>query len=123
MNKLTKKLLALTPIAALLLIPSIASAQLGDIGNLVDETQSLVNNLIPLVAALALLAFFFGLAKYVFQADDDEAKDKGKQIMIAGIVSLFLIAAIGGIIEFIADAFGFGTNETIDPTRINTRPN
>ncbi len=38
--------------------------------------------------------------------------------MIAGIVALFLIAAVGGIVEFLADAFGVDGGN-ISPTEIN----
>lgn len=121
MNKLTKTLLTILPVGAFL-FPAVALGQdltggeSGDFFGLTTNIQNLVNSLIPLIAALALLAFFWGLAKYVFQADDEEAKEKGKNIMIAGIVALFLIAAVGGIIEFLASAFGFDTGDTVPTT-------
>lgn len=121
MNKLTKTILTILPVGALTL-PGIVLAQGdADLGNLdifIQNVQQLINALIPLVAAIALLAFFWGLAKYVFQADDDEAKEKGKNIMIGGIIALFLIAAVGGIVEFIADAFGLDQGETITPSGV-----
>jgi len=128
MNNLNKKLSVIIPTAlAVVATPLVTLAQggapLSNISIIVTQLQLLVNGLLPLVAAIALLAFFWGLAKYVFQADDDEAKAKGKNIMIGGIVALFLIAAIGGIIEFISNAFGIDTNTGFNPTNIDNTPN
>lgn len=127
MNKITKTLLAIVPAALIAAFPGIVSAQGeltsdGTFGGLITNLQTLLNSLIPLIAVLALVAFFWGLAKYVFQADDEEAQAKGKNIMIGGIVALFLIAAIGGIIQFFADAFGFGQGQVIPTTGIDGTP-
>ncbi len=122
MNKYLTRLLV--PSVAFLL-PAVTFAQnLGNIEGIVEGLRNVVNTLIPIAAALALLAFFYGLAKYIFQADDEEAQDRGKRIMIGGIIALFLIAAIGGIIQFIGEALGIDTDGTnIDPTGIDTGDN
>ncbi len=71
--------------------------------------------LIPIVFALALLAFFWGLAKYIFSAGNEESKADGKKIMIGGIIALFVGASIWGIIEFIQIAFGLNLNGADGP--------
>lgn len=114
LKKITKKIVPLTPIAALF-TPLVAFGQdLGNIEDLIESVGELVDLLIPIMGGIAMLAFFYGLAKYVFQADDEDAREEGKKVMIAGIAALFLIAAIGGVVEFIADAFGFDTGDTIE---------
>ena len=122
MKKLTRTFLYSAPIAALA-TPLLALAQNTDFGgieNAIKDIGDIVNLLLPIVAAIALLAFFFGLAKYIFQADKDEDKAKGKEIMIAGIISLFLIAAIGGIISVLGDIAGVDTKGgSIQPTEID----
>lgn len=90
----------------------------GSIQALIVSFGNLIDTLIPIVAGIALLAFFWGLIKYIVQAGSDEGKEKGKQVMIAGIVSLFLIAAIGGIIDFIANTLGVNQGENITPPTI-----
>lgn len=114
LKTMTKKFLSVTP-AAVLLFPAVAAAQdLGNIEDLIESVGDLVDLLIPIMGGIAMLAFFYGLAKYIFQADDEEAREEGKKVMIAGVAALFLIAAIGGIVEFIADAFGLDTGDTIE---------
>lgn len=117
--KLSRILISSGWVSVLFLTPFLVSAQgIDDFSDLVTELQGVVNLLIPLVASLALLAFFWGLAKYVFHAGNEETKDKGRRVMIGGIIALFLIASVAGIIEFIATALDINTGESIDPPRI-----
>jgi len=104
------------------LVPAgfIFAQELEPFANLVDSLGNIVDAAIPVASGLALLAFFFGLAKYIFQAGDEDAQDQGKEIMFAGIIGLFLIAAIGGIVSLLESAFGVEGNDTIDPPTIGS---
>jgi len=92
------------------------SGELGPIGDLISAIGNVIQAAIPVVTALALIGFFWGMAQYVFQSGDEEAQEKGKNKMIAGVVALFMIAAIGGIVELLLRAFGV-EGGTINPTR------
>lgn len=122
MNTLITKVSGTVLVAAAAFLPQIASAQNTTLDDFLTDIQDIINDILPIIAALALLAFFWGLAVYVFQADDDEAKQKGKNIMIAGIVALFLMAAIGGIIEFLTGATGTNTGGVDIDNPINQTP-
>jgi hypothetical protein len=117
--KLSNKFVLPTSLVTLLL-PAIASAQdLGPFDTLVSNLEGIINSLFPVATGLALLGFFFGLAKYIFQAGDDEAQEDAKQFMIYGVIALFLIASIAGIIELLGQAFGTGTGGDINSPRFN----
>jgi len=102
------------------LLPVLTFAQpgpqqdLGYIGNAVNQIGNVINLLFPVVTGAAVLGFFIGLAKYIFQAGNEDAQDQGKQIMIAGVVALFFIVAIGGIVNVLATSLGVDTG-VIDP--------
>lgn len=116
-------LITLLPAVVALLQPAVAAGQGGsieDINDLVVAFDNLVSNLIPLAASLALLAFFWGLAQYIFKAGDKEAKEEGQRVMIAGVVGLFLIAAIGGIIELLAESLDISTSTNIPVPGVGT---
>lgn len=91
---------------SLFALPVIASAQADftDVNKLIEAVGGVINLLIPLVFALALLYFFWGLSKFILGGGED--KEKGKNIMIWGIVALFIMASVWGIINFIEDALG-----------------
>jgi len=103
--------------ATLVLGPVVAFAtgdgDLGNIESLVKSVGGIVDLLIPIVVGIALLAFFWGLARYIFSAGDEDAKAQGRRIMIGGIIALFVIVSIWGIIGFIGEALGTNDNDTI----------
>ena len=102
-------LFALTP----MLVFAQGDTDLGNIEGFVDSIGELINTLIPIVFALALLFFLWGLARYIFAAGNEEAKESGKRIMIWGIIALFIMASVWGIVAFLQDLFGV-TETTID---------
>ncbi|MBX4199131.1 hypothetical protein KW800_02585 [Candidatus Parcubacteria bacterium] len=68
-----------------------------------------VGTALPIVVGLALLGFFWGLMKFIFNAGNEEAKEEGKKIMIYGIVTLFVMVAVWGLVKFVASSLGIGT--------------
>jgi len=67
-----------------------------------------VASLIPIATGLALLFFIWSLAKFILNADNDEERKKGKQQMMWGIVALFVLVSIWGIVGFIGRTLGVG---------------
>jgi len=99
-------------IAALAFAPVIASAQaLGNIETLLRSVGRLIDVALPIVVALGLLAFFWGLVKFIFGGD--EAKDEGKSLMIWGLVALFVMVSVWGLVRFIGNALSINQGETI----------
>lgn len=92
------------------LVPGLVSAQTGpDLSAIVlltEQVQNIINALLPIVVALALLFFFWNLVKFIFNAGDDEARAEGKKSMLWGILTLFIIVSIWGIIGFLGTATG-----------------
>ncbi|OHA91952.1 MAG: hypothetical protein A2723_00400 [Candidatus Zambryskibacteria bacterium RIFCSPHIGHO2_01_FULL_52_18] len=68
----------------------------------------LVLLLVPLVASLALLAFFWGLAKFIYNVSGDEkAVGEGKNLMKWGLIALFVMVSVWGILRFAYGELGF----------------
>ncbi|MDZ7726005.1 MAG: hypothetical protein U5L75_00270 [Candidatus Campbellbacteria bacterium] len=100
----------------LLVAPSVAHAQeLVWFDTLVGSIQDIVNALVPLLVGVALVAFLYGLVKYIFAAGNEESQADGRRIMIAGIVGLFAAVAVWGIIEVLSGAFGINTGGSVTP--------
>ena len=95
-------------------IPSFVLAQQsGGIRGLIVSFGNIVSLLIPLSAACALLFFFWGLAKSILKSDNVEGRENGREIMKWGIVALFVIVSIWGIVGFIQSDLGIPDVHTI----------
>jgi hypothetical protein len=60
---------------------------------LISFAGDILNRLIPVLIALALVIFFWGLVQYI------RTHKGGKDIMIAGLVGLFIMVSVWGIIR------------------------
>jgi hypothetical protein len=65
----------------------------------------IVLSVVPLLLALALLVFFWGMAQFILNAGNEEEIKKGKARMVWGILGLFLIFSIAGIITVLMQTF------------------
>lgn len=98
-------------------VPSISFAQNLDLSYFEEAIigiGDLITLLIPIVIALGLLFFIWGMVQFIIAAGDDEAKAAGKQRMVWGIFALFVIVAVWGIVQLLADIAGVETGGEID---------
>ncbi len=96
---------------SLITLPVFASAEvLGGTKAIFESVSYLVGMLIPIAFALALLFFFYGVAKYIWT--EGQGKAEGKQIMIWGVVALVVMSSIWGIVYFINTELGIDGNKT-----------
>jgi hypothetical protein len=69
---------------------------------LIRGAQGVVDSIIYLLIMVAMLVFFWGVVKFIFRFDGSEKSvEEGKNRMVWGLVSLFVIMTIWGIISFI----------------------
>jgi len=93
------------------LIPLFTEAAAAPIGGnnfkeLVYSIIPIANNIIKVLIMFALLVFLWGIAKFIRSAGNPEAKEEGKQKMIYGVVGLFIIVSIWGLIGILKNTFG-----------------
>jgi TM2 domain-containing membrane protein YozV len=91
-----------------LALPLIAFAQPSDIKGILGIAASLLNLSARVLAGLALLVFFFGLAKFILNAASEEAQREGKQFMIWGIIALFVMVSVWGLVAVLQNTFFSG---------------
>lgn len=81
--------------------------------------QAIINPLIALLFAVALVVFAWGLFSFVAHANNEEARNTGKRHMLWGIVGLFVMVAVFGIIQILLNTFGIelegGQSELLTP--------
>jgi hypothetical protein len=96
-------------------LPFVASAQqLTPVFNLINAVSVILNRLIPLLIALALVAFFYGLVRYIYKGSGENAAREGRQIMIAGLIALFVMVSVWGIIRLAQGALDVQGGGTIE---------
>ena len=83
--------------------------------DLLPSVSSLLGRLIPIVFGIALLTFFWGLARFIYNAGDEKRIEEGKRIMVWGLIALFVMASIWGIIRLIQGDLGISPINTIRP--------
>jgi hypothetical protein len=75
------------------------------LGKLICTTQQLLNSIIPVLIALGMVYFVWGVVQYMI-ADGEEAKKKGKDVIIYGIIGLAVIVGLWGLVNIVVNTFG-----------------
>ncbi len=113
MNKNMKNKVSVLGVSAfaLVLLPVVTYAQ--GFTEFLDKVSGWLNMLVPMLITLGIIAFFWGLAKYLFT--DGEDKSKGLKIMMMGILAVFVMASLGGLVSMLQNTTGAGQGKTITP--------
>lgn len=100
-------------------LPMLALAQqqgqptLSNFDTLLQSIGRVINGALPIIVTLALLFFFYGLARFILASGDEEARKNGKHIMIWGIVALFVMVSVWGLVAFLGQALGIGQGQSL----------
>ncbi len=102
-----KKAIALTSgtlaILALPLVSSAAAEMINDISGVGTFIISTVNNvLVPSLFAVAFIVFLWGAFQtFVVGANNDEVKEKGKNLMLYGLIGFFVMVSVWGLVNIL----------------------
>ena len=107
-NGLAINFVALFSIVVLMmpLLAFATSHEVTDVDTLLDKALGLLNKVIPILMVLALLFFIWSVISYVFKKVEEDKKI-AKQNMIWGIIALFVIVAVWGLVNVLINTFGF----------------
>ena len=110
-----KKISIYTLALVLVVLPGVAFGQFGEINSFLDDVSTFINGtLIPLVFAVALLMFIYGIFKYfILGGADDDEREAGKKLMLWAIVGFVVMVSVFGIVNLIAGGLGFSNDENI----------
>jgi hypothetical protein len=73
--------------------------------DIIDIIVRLIAAVIPIAFALAILFFFWGIAKFIYFADNEQKRKEGKNILIWGVIAIFILVSIWGIVALLKDTF------------------
>lgn len=115
-----KKLIVL--LSVLGFMPLLASAQsactgtglanAGTIQSILCRIGNILDILIPILVILGVVYFIWGVITY-FIGDDEEAKKKGRDRIIYGLIGLVVIVAMWGLVGIVLKTFNVDNSGTI----------
>ena len=82
-----------------------ACDSLSGLGKIICQMQGILNSIVPLLVALGLVYFIWGIVQFVI-AGGEEAKTKGREKMIYGIIGFTVIVSLWGLVNIVVNTFG-----------------
>lgn len=81
----------------------------------VSFNETIIQSLAGLFIIIATVAFFFGVARYIlgFRNGDEETMKNGKSFLLQGLIALFVMVSIWGIIAATQKFFTIKGDATI----------
>ena len=70
---------------------------------------TLMSTIIPFLFAIAAAAFIWGIISYYLNPENEEKRKKGKSFIIGGLIALFVMTSMWGIIRIFSGTFGLTT--------------
>lgn len=77
----------------------------------------LVTAVIPLLGAVAFLMFLYGIGRFIKAAGNEKELKDSKNLIIWGIIGMFALIMVWGIVSFVKSEFGFGGDVGIPQIR------
>ena len=74
---------------------------------------AILDIVIPILMVIATIVFIWGIISYILSAGSDERKKEAKNLIIWGLIGLFVIVAMWGLVTVIGSTFG--VSETVIP--------
>ena len=88
-------------------LPLLAFAQT-DAFEILEVIDDLLGTIIPLLMVVATVVFLWGIVMYITAAGDEKKAATAKTFITSGIIGLFFMVAIWGIVRAIVATFGVG---------------
>lgn len=70
---------------------------------------TLIEFIVPLLFSLAVVMFIWGIIQYFLNAENEEKRKKGKSFMLWGIIALFVMISMWGLVGVLSNTFGTKT--------------
>ncbi len=85
--------------------------QLNDINSVAMKATNIGNLIVRLAISFAVLFIIISVVRYLIAgSDDEEARKKGGQAILYGVIGLFAILSIWGLVYLLSNSFQFGQN-------------
>ena len=69
-------------------------------------SSNIIQPIIGFLFALALVMFLWGIVQFISNAENEEKLSEGKEHMLWGIVGMFIMVSVFGIMNLICNTIG-----------------
>jgi|SRR3989344_5166316 len=99
--KIGASVAAVTPLFAL-------AETTSDISDIIVQIERILNTVIPVLMVAATVVFLWGIISYITAAGDEKKAGAAKGIIMTGLIGLFFMVAVWGIVKVFTNTFGVG---------------
>lgn len=78
--------------------------------SLFEYIITLINTVISVIIALAVLGFMWGVVKILFNPENEIVKKEGRSFMLYGLVTLFVMTSVWGLVNIFEESFFLGVD-------------
>jgi len=93
--------------------PLMAFAAANTFAEVLKILQDLLNGLLPVLIALAVALFLWGVLKYIRTSDNPDERTEGRELMVYGIVAIFVMISFWGLVNILVGTFFGSPSELI----------
>lgn len=73
-------------------------------GGIIITLQDWVKALVPLAIGVAVIVFIWGMIVFIGNSGSEEKRAEGRQRMIWGVIALFAIVSVWGLVGFVRES-------------------
>lgn len=81
-------------------------------------TNFILTPVVSFLVSIALVVFLWGVLKYMGKTGDEAEREKARQLIIWGIIGIFVMVSVWGLVKVLMGSFDWNTANP--PTPINT---
>ena len=103
-------------VLALLVAPLGAEAQTYAFDDLVELFLDILDDVIVLIVALAVVMFIWGVLKYITAGESEDKIREGRNYIIYGIIGIFVMVSVWGLVNILVNTLDLDTTNLVIPT-------
>ena len=76
-----------------------------DFATFLGTFKEILMKLVPIIVSIAVVVFLVGVTKFIRSADQPQEREQGRHLIVYGIVTLFVMLSMWGLVGFIVNTF------------------
>jgi len=88
-----------------------AAATVNSVSDVGTTIINIINNVfVPVLFAIAFIVFIWGAFNvFILGANNEEVKEKGKNLMLYGLIGFFVMVSVWGLVNILVGTFSTNT--------------